>query len=190
MKYAEGSAKITEYRRQIASIREKMRETQQAVEPQQVDDYEFQTSADPVRLSQLFGDKEDLIIVHNMGTSCPACTMWADGYNGIHHHVASRAAFVVSSPDTPDTQRQFAAGRGWAFPMVSHMGTTFAEDMGFKSSKGGWLPGISVFQRQGKKIVRVSDAKFNPGDDFCTVYHMFDMLPGGTGDWKPKKQYT
>lgn len=190
MKYAEGSAKVTEYRRQIASIRQKMRETQAAVEPQVVEDYEFQTSTGPIRLSQLFGGREDLIVIHNMGTSCPSCTMWADGYNGIHHHVASRAAFAVSSPDAPDTQRAFATSRGWTFPMVSHSGTTFAADMGYRSEKGGWLPGISVFQRQGKEIVRVSDTRFSPGDDFCVVWHMFDMLPGGAGDWLPKKQYT
>lgn len=189
MKYADGSAKISEYRRQIAAIRQKMRETQLAVEPQQVDDYEFRTTEGSIRLSQLFGKHEDVIFIHNMGTSCPSCTMWADGYNGIHHHVASRAAFVVSSPDTPDVQRKFAASRGWTFPMVSHFGTTFAADMGYTSSKGGWLPGISVFQRQGNRIVRVSDARFSPGDDFCAVWHMFDMLPDGAGDWSPKKQY-
>ena len=52
MKYAEGSAKVTEYRRQIASIRQQMRETQAAVEPQDVEDYEFQTTRGPVRLSR------------------------------------------------------------------------------------------------------------------------------------------
>jgi predicted dithiol-disulfide oxidoreductase (DUF899 family) len=189
MKYADGSAKITEYRRQITAIRQQMRETQLAVQPQQVEDYEFRTTEGSIRLSQLFGMHEDVIVIHNMGTTCPSCTMWADGFNGIHHHVASRAAFVVSSPDTPEAQRQFAVSRGWTFPMVSHSGTTFAADMGYKSSSGGWLPGICVFQRQGNKIVRVSDAKFSPGDDFCAAWHLFDMLPGGAGDWLPKKQY-
>lgn len=189
MKYADGSARITEYRQQIAVIRQQIRETQQAVEPQQVDDYEFHTIEGPIRLSQMFGNQEDLIVIHNMGTSCPSCTMWADGYNGIHHHVTSRAAFAVSSPDTPETQRKFAASRGWTFPMVSHAGGTFAADMGYRSGKGGWLPGISVFQRQGRNIVRVSDAKFSPGDDFCAVWHMFDMLRDGAAAWSPKTQY-
>ena len=190
MNYADGRARITEYRQQIASIRQQMRETQQAVEPQEVADYELRTLEGPVRLSQLFGDRDDLIIIHNMGTSCPSCTMWADGYNGVHHHVASRAAFAVTSPDTPETQREFAKSRGWTFPMLSHAGTTFAADMGYRSSKGGWMPGISVFQRRGDKIVRVSDTKFDAGDDFCVVWHMFDLLPGGAGDWSPRKQYT
>jgi predicted dithiol-disulfide oxidoreductase (DUF899 family) len=189
MKYADGSARILEYRQQIATIREQMRQTMKAVDPQPVADYEFQIADGKVRLTDLFGRHDDLIVIHNMGTSCPACTLWADGYNGIHHHVTSRAGFVISSPDSPQVQREFAANRGWTFPMVSHAGTTFAADMGYRSSKGGWMPGISVFQRRGDGIVRVSDASFSPGDDFCAVWHMFDMLPGGVGDWRPKKQY-
>jgi predicted dithiol-disulfide oxidoreductase (DUF899 family) len=189
MKYAESSAQIADYRRQIASLRQKMRDARLAAEPQEVSDYEFQSSSGPRRLSELFGDREDLIIIHNMGTSCPSCTMWADGYNGIHHHVASRAAFVVSSPDTPEVQKKFAASRGWAFPMVSHLGTTFAADMGFRSSTGGWMPGISVFQRPDNRIIRVSDASFSPGDDFCTVWHMFDLLPDGARGWSAKLSY-
>jgi len=185
MKYAEGRTRIAEYRHQIAAIRQKVRDTQQAVEPQPVENYKFQTTEGSIDLLTLFGKHQDLIVVHNMGTSCPSCTMWADGYNGIHHHVASRAAFVVSSPDLPAVQREFAMRRGWNFPMVSHAGTTFAADMGYRSDNGGWMPGLSVFQRQGKKLVRVSDARFSPGDDFCAVWHMFDMLPDGVGDWSP-----
>jgi len=189
MKYAEGSARITEYRQQIAAIRQRVRDTQKETEPQPVENYEFQTTAGSIRLLMLFGTHQDLILVHNMGTSCPSCTMWADGYNGIHHHVASRAAFVVSSPDTPAVQREFAMSRGWKFPMVSHAGTTFAADMGYRSESGGWMPGLSVFQRQDKALVRVADTRFSPGDDFCAVWHMFDMLPGGAGAWTPRKQY-
>jgi hypothetical protein len=40
----------------------------------------------------------------------------------------------VSSPDPPDVQQKFAASRGWVFPMVSHMGSSFAEDMGYPAS--------------------------------------------------------
>ena len=74
--------------------------------------------------------------------------------------------------------------------MVSHQGTTFAADMGYRSESGVWLPGISVFKRDGKRIVRVSDAGFEPGDDFCTLWHIVDLLPGGAGDWAPKFSYT
>jgi predicted dithiol-disulfide oxidoreductase (DUF899 family) len=113
-----------------------------AVDYQEVSDYEFQTPEGAIRLSQLFGDHDHLIVIHNMGSSCPACTMWADGYNGIHHHVVTRAAFVVSSPEPPEVQRKFAASRGWKFPMISHAGNTFAADMGFRTSEGPTAPAI------------------------------------------------
>jgi predicted dithiol-disulfide oxidoreductase (DUF899 family) len=183
MKYADVNGKLADYRRQIYDIREKMRETLATVEPEQVKDYEFATFDGSVRLSELFGDHEDLIVIHNMGAACSYCTLWADGYNGIHQHVVSRAGFVVTSPDRPGVQKKFAESRGWKFPIVSHEGSSFAADMGYVSNSGGWLPGVSVFRREGDAITRVSDTGFSPGDDFCSLWHFFDMLPGGVGDW-------
>jgi len=189
MNYRETAAQLKGYRRRIAELRDKMREARDATEPEGVPDYSFTNSDGPVRLSELFGDKADLIVIHNMGTSCPSCTLWADGFNGIYDHLANRAAFVVSSPDTPPAQKSFAASRGWRFPMVSHAGTAFAEDMGYRSQDGGWLPGVSVFRKEARRILRVSDTGFNPGDDFCALWHIFDLLPGGAGDWQPRYRY-
>lgn len=183
MKYEEVSVKLADYRRQIAQIREKMRDTLAAVEPEEVQDYEFTNTEGSVHLSELFGDHEDLIVVHNMGVACSYCTLWADGYNGVHQHVVSRAGFVVSSPDRPNVQKKIAESRGWKFPMVSHADTSFAADMGYVSEKGGWMPGVSVFKREGNAIMRVSNTGFSPGDDFCILWHFFDMLPGGVGEW-------
>jgi predicted dithiol-disulfide oxidoreductase (DUF899 family) len=115
--------------------------------------------------------------------------MWADGFNGVLPHLENRAAFVVSSPDDPPTQRAFAAARGWRFRMVSHQGTSFAADMGYRNEQG-WLPGVSVFRRVGDRIYRVSDAPFDEGDDFCTVYHLFDLLPKGAAGWRPQFSYS
>jgi predicted dithiol-disulfide oxidoreductase (DUF899 family) len=189
MNYSAGSELISGYRREIADIRQKMRKAQAQVEPQSVADYVFASTTGPIRLAELFGAHDDLMIVHNMGRSCPACTLWADGYNGIHAHVNSRAAFVVSSPDSPDVQQAFAQSRGWKFPMVSHQGTSFAADMGYLSASGRPQPGISVFRRNGTTIQRVSDARWSPGDDFCTLWHFFDLLPDGVAGWSPKFSY-
>ena len=133
MSYKHTAEKIADYRRQIRELREKMRDVQAAVEPEEVKDYTFQRAdGGSVRLSELFGDKADLFVIHNMGARCPYCTLWADGFNGAYEHLRNRAAFVVSSPDAPEQQRKFAASRGWRFPMVSCQGTTFAEDMGYR----------------------------------------------------------
>jgi predicted dithiol-disulfide oxidoreductase (DUF899 family) len=189
MGYRETAEKLVAYRRQIADLRKKMREAQASVEPEEVDDYAFATPRGTVQLSAIFGDKPDLIVIHNMGSSCAYCTLWADGFNGIYDHLANRAAFVVSSPDRPDVQKKFAAGRGWRFPMVSHAGTSFAADMGYRSTSGGWLPGITAFRKDGSRILRVSDAACSPGDDFCALWHFFDLIPEGAASWQPKCQY-
>ena len=189
MSYRDTAARLAAYRSQIAELRQKMREAQASVEPEPVRDYEFATPEGSVRLSQLFGGKQDLFVIHNMGRSCPHCTLWADGFNGLYPHIADRAAFVVSSPDPPDVQRSFAADRGWRFPMVSHQGSSFAADMGYHSAKDGWLPGVSVLRRDGERILRVADTGFEPSDDFCPLWHLFDLLPEGAAGWHAKFRY-
>src|SRR6266700_6840563 len=146
MTYKDTAEKLAQYRREIAGLRQKMREAQAAIEPEEVQDYEFAVPEGKVRMSALFGGKDTLFVVHNMGTSCPYCTLWADGFNGVFDHLRNRAAFVVSSPDETARQREFAAGRGWKFPMVSHKGSTFAADMGYVRDSG-FMPGVSVFKR-------------------------------------------
>lgn len=189
MTYQETARQVAAYRQQIAAIREKMRAAQEAVEPQEVRDYELAGAHGKVRLSALFGGKDMLFVIHNMGTGCPYCTLWADGFNGVYDHLRDRAAFVLSSPDAPEKQRAFAAGRGWRFPMVSHQGTSFAADMGYMDD-GRPMPGVSVFKRKGDKVLRVADTSFSPGDDFCGVWHLFDLIPEGAAGWQPKFRYA
>lgn len=190
MNYAEGSERLAGLRARIAELRQEMRAVQDELTPQPVDDHDFAGPDGPLRLSQLFGDKDDLFVIHNMGAGCRYCTLWADGYNGIYPHLASRAGFVVTSPDAPEVQKTFAASRGWRFPMASHLGSSFAQDLGYRSAGGGWLPGISVFRREGERILRVSDSSSNPGDDFCALWHFFDLLPEGAGEWRPRFGYA
>lgn len=188
MNYAQAHDTLVGHRARIAELRAEMRAVQAAVEPQVVEDYAFQTLDGLVKLSDLFGGKTDLFVIHNMGTSCPSCTMWADGFNGVYDHLASRAAFVVSSPNSPEIQRDFAAGRGWRFPMVSHEGSSFAQDMGYRTPRG-WHPGVSVFQKQDGRIVRVSDTELGPYDDFCVTWHFFDLIPEGVDGWRAQYAY-
>jgi len=189
MRYQEATGKLAAYRQEIAALRERMRALQAEVEPQPVDDYRFATIDGAVRLSELFAGKEYLFVIHNMGRGCAYCTMWADGFNGVLPHLENRAAFVVSSPDDPATQRAFAMDRGWRFRMVSHQGTNFAADMGYCSDRG-YQPGVSVFRRRDDgAVVRVSDTELGPGDDFCSVWHFFDLLPEGAAGWHAKFHY-
>jgi predicted dithiol-disulfide oxidoreductase (DUF899 family) len=159
MQYLEAAEKLAHYRRQIAELRNKMHDIQRAVEPEEIDDYEFSTTAGRVRLSELFGDKEYLFVIHNTGTGCCNCTLWADGFNGILARIENHAAFVVASPDEPSAQQKC------------------------------WLLGVSVFHKQNRQICRVSDAGFQPEDDVCAVWHFLDLLPEGAAGWRPQYQY-
>jgi predicted dithiol-disulfide oxidoreductase (DUF899 family) len=156
-----------------------------------VKDYTLAGWDGPVRLADLFGEKDDLIVIHNMGRGCRYCTLWADGFNGVFPHLADRAAFVVCSPDAPEVQREFAAGRGWRFPMVSGRDSTFIQDMGFRSEKS-WMPGVSTFRREGPegRITRVAKAPFGPFDPFCSVWHLIALLADGVNDWEPQYRYA
>ena len=189
MNYSEAKTRMNGYRAEIAALRSQIRETQATAEPEPVEDYVFSTPDGQVTLSELFGDKDTLFIVHNMGRNCAYCTLWADGLNGVIEHLQNRAAVAVSSPDAPAVQSEFAAGRGWRFTMVSHDGTTFAKDMGYRGDNG-WMPGVSVFKRTSDGVVRVSDTDFGPGDDFCAVWHLYDLIPEGADGWQPKYDYA
>ena len=163
--------------------------------PELVEDYELSGADGPMKISEMFGDKDDLILVHNMGAGCPYCTMWADEFNGVVHHLQDRAALVVVSPNNPRVQQELARKRGWRFAMYSAEGTPFIKDMGFQKEEeehmSGYQPGVSVFHKnEDSTIVRVSRDDFGPGDLYCSVWHLFDLLPDGWGDWSPQFDYS
>jgi predicted dithiol-disulfide oxidoreductase (DUF899 family) len=175
---------------EIQKNKEELAELRRKLPAQPVSDYTFQTPKGKVKLSKLFGDKPDLLVIHNMGKKCPYCTLWADGLNGIRQHLENRAAFVVSSPDDPETQKKFAKSRDWKFRMVSVKDSPFAKDMNFMGEKGGYLPGVSSFRKGSDgKIVRVAKTYFGPGDDFCALWHLFDLLADGVNGWEADFEY-
>jgi predicted dithiol-disulfide oxidoreductase (DUF899 family) len=168
---------------------ERLAELRRRVPPKQVEDYTLRGWEGPVRLSELFQGKPDLIVIHNMGKGCVYCTLWADMFNGVVPHLENRAGLVVVSPDPPAVQREFARGRGWRFRMASGEGSSFIQDMGFRGEKS-WQPGVSTFHREpGGEIRRIAKAYFGPGDPFCGVWHLLALLKDGAADWKPKYAY-
>ena len=173
----------------LLAEQDRLAELKRRLPPKPVEDYTLAGWDGPVKLSELFAGKPDLIVVHNMGTGCAYCTLWADGFNGVAPHIGDRAGLVVVSPDSPEVQKAFAAARGWRFRMASGEGTTFIQDMGFRGGKS-WMPGVSTFWRDGSgAIFRVAKAPFGPGDPFAGIWHLFALLKDGAGDWKPKFAY-
>jgi len=189
----ERSRLIDELEAKIQADQKRLAELRRGADERPVADHELQGWDGPVRLSGLFGGKPDLILVHNMGSRCPYCTLWADGLNGVAAHLQDRAAFVVCSPDVPEKQREFASGRGWRFRMVHDPGSAFTRAMGYVEDRGGrvsHLPGVSTFRRRPEGTIhRVAHAPFGPGDPYCGAWHLFDLLEGGTGGWEPRFRY-
>lgn len=180
-------ARAGELEQEIMSRRAELAELQRRLATEPIEDLTFRDADGEVRLSDLFGDRDDLLLVHNMGRRCPWCTLWGDGFNGALGAITSRASFVVSSPDEPEVQGAFHAERGWQFRMVSAPDAVI-ERFGFKSGDQ-LMPGVSALRRETDgSIRRVGRAWFGPRDDFCAVWHLFDLLAGGPGDWRPAFQ--
>ncbi|MGD9789597.1 MAG: DUF899 family protein [Phycisphaerales bacterium] len=175
---------------QIGELKSKLAAARREAPAENVKNYSFKAAGtgSQVTLLDLFGAKNELIVVHNMGHSCVYCTLWADGFTGMFRHLSDRAGFVLSSPDDPARAAQFAADRGWPFPVVSTTGSSFARDMGFEN-EGKPMPGVSTFRRTGDQITRTGSTSFGPGDDFCAVWPLLELLGVGTEDWKPKYHY-
>lgn len=182
---------IDQLEQEILEKKKKLVQLRKSVPEQQVVNYQFVTSDKrEVTLLDLFQDKDELIVIHNMGKGCSYCTMWADGFNGVYHHLIQKAAFVLSSPDEPEVQEDFAAARGWLFPMVSTKGTTFKVDFGFQKD-GYYYPGVSTFRKDKEgNIYHHAKASLGPGDDYNVVWHLLDLLSTGSDDFEPKKKYN
>jgi predicted dithiol-disulfide oxidoreductase (DUF899 family) len=139
-----------------------------------------------VKLSEAFGDRDQLLLIHNMGFRCPYCTMWADGFNGLYRYMQRRAGFVLVSNDDPEKQKRGAEKRGWRFPMLSAQGTTLFRDLGFTDDKDGDWPGVSALKKNADgSIERTAADIFGPGDMYNSAWHFFDLLAPGTEDIEP-----
>ncbi len=150
--------------KELMDVKARLSEARRNAKPEPVQDYEFR-SADgagtPVKLSELFGDRDELLVVHNMGSGCAWCTLWADGFNGLAKPLHDRAGFALCSADDHAKAHEFAKSRGWTFPVVSGSESEFARDMDH----------------------------FGPGDDYCSAWRLSDLFENGAGDWAPKFEY-
>lgn len=182
---------IAQLEQEVAAAKKRLTDALRAAPPQPAKEYSlrYAGSGAAVTLMELFGGFNELLVVHNMGRACPYCTLWADGFASMYKHLSNRCAFVLTTPDDPAVASAFASARGWTFPVISHTGTTFAADMGFCSKPGSYEPGVSAFYRDGAKIVRTGSRRFGPGDDFCALWPMLDLLKNGGGGWEPKYHY-
>lgn len=185
MTTAELQKQIVELEKEIMEKKKELTALRKAVPDKKIPNYEFvRSNGKEVSLLELFGEKDELIVIHNMGKGCFYCTMWADGFNGVYHHLRDKASFVVSSPDAPSVQDDLAASRKWQFPMISVKESSFTSDVGYKKGDH-YYPGVSTFRKdKDGNIYLHAQADLGPGDDYCVTWHLFDLLPSGAQDVK------
>lgn len=192
------SDQLRELNLKVMEAKQALNEAQRAFGPEPVEDFTL-TNPDgsAVNLSELFGDSPDLLVAHNMGRGCNYCTLWADGFVGYTNHLAQRCPFVLCSNDPPAKLAAAIAERGWDYRCVSGIGPAdangnasnsgFANAMGFMGKDGQPWPGISGFHKDADgHITRTGSAPFGPGDDFCPVWPMFELLNDGVGGFEPE----
>jgi predicted dithiol-disulfide oxidoreductase (DUF899 family) len=169
----------------------------------EVPDYAFLENGKRVRLSELFTDgKPELIVYHVMYWAdddefCPMCSMWVDGLNAVGKHVEQRANIVAASKAPPEKLAAWAKKRGWnSIRVLADDGDAFARDTGAEDGNGEPVETVAVFVKDGSRISNTYLAhayvmnEMRGIDLIAPVWHLFDLLPSGRGDWNPSNDYA
>ncbi|HEX9756355.1 MAG TPA: DUF899 family protein [Nitrospiria bacterium] len=153
--------------------------TETKEKPKVIEDYVLMDNeGNQVRLSSLFGDKDYLIVLHNMGKSCPNSALWGDEFNGMLKALEKTAGFCIVGPDDPQTQKAYVKERGWLAKLYSARGGTFIKDLGFEDEEGDAMPGVSIFQKgRDGKIFRLEQTNVPKDDRAPSVLEVLWMVP-------------
>lgn len=182
------TSEIEKLEQEIFELTARLNQLRGDNEGREVGNYSFQTLTGPVNLSDLFGDREQLLLIHNMGQGCRYCTLWADGLNGFVPHMESVMSVALVSKDSPEIQRQFANSRGWRFNLASHGGGDYIQEQTVMKGADN-MPGAVLYVRQGEKIIRKNSAVFGPGDPYCSIWNLFGMAGINEESWTPQFKY-
>jgi predicted dithiol-disulfide oxidoreductase (DUF899 family) len=166
--------------------------------------YTFDSPTGKKSLSDLFGNKSQLIVYHFMfdptwSQGCKSCSFIADHYNGIVVHLAHRdISFATVSKAPIGKLEEFRARMGWTFPWLSGANTDFGRDFGVSFTDQDLaaddtvynfttkpypireLPGLSVFFKDARGNIYHTYSTFARGlEDFLTAYRYIDITPKG-----------
>jgi len=170
-------------------------------------DYTFQSSRGPVKLSQLF-ERGNTLVAYSfmfspqMKQACPMCTSFLDGLDGNAQHVAQRTNLVVIAKSPIERIAEYARGRGWRnLRLLSSAETTYNRDYHGENEKGAQMPMMNVFVKKGGKVRHFygSELLYAPeekgqnarhNDLMWPLWNLLDLTPDGRGgDWYPKLSY-
>jgi len=170
-------------------------------------DYAFDGEAGPVKLSELFGGHDVLLLYGfmlgpDMERACPACTSIIDALDGEMKHIRQQAAIAVVARSPLPRFVDHARERGWRDTrLLSSAGTSFHRDYHAEDPQGRQRPILNVFQRGHGEIRHVwaTELAFTPADPgqgprhvdlIWPLWGVLDLSPRGRGDaFVPKLSY-
>jgi predicted dithiol-disulfide oxidoreductase (DUF899 family) len=155
-----------------------------------------------VNLSELFGDKDTLIIYSYMfgpqrKAPCPMCTSFLDAIASKIGNISDQVAFVVTARSPIERLVEWKKTHGWPdMPLISDQSGDFTR--AYVSTDDEDVPGFTVLTRKDGKIRHfwsgeISREMADPGQDprgapdIDPLWHLLDMTPQGRkSDWYPK----
>jgi predicted dithiol-disulfide oxidoreductase (DUF899 family) len=171
------------------------------------EDYLFEGADGPVKLSELFG-KHDTLVLYNfmygprMKEACPMCTAMLDSLDGAAEHLGQRVGVAVVAKSPIERIQNFARERGWdQMRLVSSADNSFNRDYQGETANGDQMPMLHVFTRRNGKIHHFwgSEMLFPPAmrgqnsrhiDMIWPLWNVLDLVPAGRGsDWIPSLSY-
>ena len=179
---------IRELEMKIYEMGQELHDLRKAQTPEEVPNYEFQTLEGSASLLDLFGERDTLLVIHNMGQGCRYCTLWADGINAFLPHLETAMSVVLVSRDAPALQRRMANERGWRFRMASHGGGDYIREQTSEPGQGN-APGVASYRREGERILKLGSSSFGPGDQYCSIWHLLSLAGLGAEEWTPQYNY-
>lgn len=203
--WVEARQALLEKEKQFTRLRDELSELRRGLPWEEVtEDYEFQGPDGPVRLSELFDGRSQLIVYHFMyapgwEAGCKSCSFLADHFDPAVVHLRHRdVSFVAVSKAPMETIAAYRKRMGWSFPWVSSFGNDFNRDChvsfteeeiergdayyNYRNSGSPSVeaPGASVFHKDPQGTIHHTYSVYARGlDMFITTYHYLDIVPKG-----------
>lgn len=165
-------------------------------------DFEFSGEQGTIRLSELFGDKDTLLVYSMMygpqrKGPCPMCTSFLNSWNGTAMNLRQRVAVAVTARSPIGRLTQYKSQRGYtSLPFVSDSSGEYTRT--YVNRDDADVPGFSVFVKRNGKIHHFYSGEMtgemaDPGQDprgapdADPLWLMLDMTPAGRGTtWYPE----
>jgi predicted dithiol-disulfide oxidoreductase (DUF899 family) len=209
--WLEASRELLRKEKELTRFRDKVSRLRRELPWVRVEkEYTFDSPEGPATLSDLFGDKSQLIVYHFMygpgwEEGCPGCSFVSDHVDAARRHFEHHDIAYVAVSRAPLAEfLPFKKRMGWTFRWVSSNGTDFNYDYSvsfrredldggpvlynftMQKLNGDEQPGLSVFFKDAEGRVYHTYSTYERGLDLLLgAYNFIDLAPKGRDEASP-----